>query len=194
MAYRGNRGSMVLLLALGLAFGAGCSGKKKKKKKKKSDLPPAQVSLPDPPPASELKIPEKNDDGTFRVRGLIAHRGKHFGESIELKGIISYISPDCDPTEAKKKGKECPQPYMFVKDSADADAKLMIVGYDHEFLEKNDLREDWKERKEDEEEPKPHVFKGTYKKLAQGFVATENGLLLVDKIDDKSVLKDDEEK
>ena len=199
MAHRGFRGSSTALAALiatvALLLAVGCSsGKEKKKKKKKKNLPPAQVDLPDPPPASELKIPEKNPDGSFRVEGLIAHRGKHFGEKVEIKGIISYLSPDCDPTEAKKKGKECPQPYMYIQDGEEAERKLMVVGYDQEFIEDNEIKSARQIKEEDEDaELKKHVFKGTYKKLAQGFVATEQGLLLLDKVDDMNVIEEEDQ-
>ena len=183
MGHRISQRSLLLAFAATLLMAAGCSSGEEKSgdKKKNPNLPPARVELPDKPPASALKIPEKNDDGTFRVRGLIAHRAKHLDETVEITGTITYISPDCDPSEAKEKGEECPEPYMFIKDKKEADDKMMVVGHDKEFLEEADL-----------ETGQDFVFKGKYKKVAQGFVASENGLLLVDKIGDMDVLKEEE--
>lgn len=184
MGHRVSQRSLLLAFAATLLLAAGCSSGNKEsadKKKKNPNLPPARVELPEKPPASALEIPEKNDDGTFRVRGLIAHRAKHLGDTVEITGTITYISPDCDPSEAKEKGEECPEPYLIIKDEKEADDKMMVVGHDKEFLEEADL-----------ETGQEFVFKGTYKKIAQGFVASENGLLLVDKIGDMDVLKKEE--
>jgi len=184
MAFRGASAIVRCGLATFLLLaGLGCSSESEadKKKKKHEDKKPARVDLPDPPPESAFQITEKNADGTFRVRGLIAHRGKYLGEDIEVKGTVTYISPDCDPAEAERKGEECPKPYMYIKDSEDAEDQLMIVGFKRELLDRADI-----------EKGNTHVFKGNYKELAQGFVRTENGLLLVDMVDDTPAVEPDE--
>jgi len=176
------RSAVVALFAFALV--AGCSsgsGDEKKKEKKPDRLPPESVDLPDPPPASEFEIPEKNDDGTFRVRGLIAHQGKHLGEKVEVSGVVSFISPECDPAEAKKRGEECPEPYLYLKDSEEADQQMMAVGIDREFIEETEL-----------EEGETYEVEGIYKKQSHGFVATESGLLLLDRVGDERVTEDDE--
>jgi hypothetical protein len=143
------------------------------------EKPPAKVDLPEPPPASELEIPQKNDDGTFRVRGLIAHRGQHLGSKVEVRGVITEVSEPCDPARAKRRGETCSKPYLFIRDKEKgADRRLMVVGFTDEFARKADLKAG------DE-----HVFVGSYKKMAQGFAASESGLLLVDKIDDTKVVQ-----
>lgn len=183
MANRGIRSLLTPLTVVVLIVAvAGCSseGDDAKKKKKKKDLPPARVDLPEPPPASEFEITEKNSDGTFRVRGLIAHKGKHLGEKVTIKGTVTYLSPDCDPAVAEKKGEECPKPYLYIRDEEEGDAKMMVVGYDQEFVDRADL-----------EEGETYEFEGTYKKLAQGFVATEDGLLLVDRANDTEAVEED---
>lgn len=185
MAYRGVSGTVRVVLAVFLlTAGIGCSSKSKEddKKKKKKDLPPAQVDLPSPPPESAFDIKKKNPDGSFRVRGLIAHRGQYLGNDIEVKGTVTYISPECDPAEAKRKDKECPKPYMYIKDGKDAEDQLMIVGYKRELLDRAEI-----------EKGKSYVFKGKYKELAQGFVRTESGLLLVDKVGDTPAIPPDEQ-
>jgi hypothetical protein len=168
------------LALLGLVVGA-CTGRsdalKTETRKQQSDEPKARVDLPSPPPESALTIEKKHDDGTFRVEGLTAHRGEYFGSTVEVKGVVSYRSPDCDPTEAKERGEECPEPHMFIEDGPEADRQLMVVGYPQEFLEDVEL----------DIEGEPHVFKGTYRKLAQGFVASEYGLLYLDSIDGTNV-------
>lgn len=177
----GRTASLFVLSALVFAFG-GCSSGKKKKAKKKRKKPLAPVDLPEPPPDSEFEIPEKNADGTFRVRGLIAHGGKHLGDEVEIKGVLTYISPECDPEEAKEKGEECPEPYLMIRDEKKADDKMMVVGLTRKFLDEADL-----------EKEKRYVIKGVYKKVAQGFVATEDGLILANKIGEHEVLEDEEE-
>ncbi len=137
----------------------------------------ATVDLPEPPLDSAFEVKKRNSDGTFRVRGLIAHRGKHLGDSVEIKGVVTHVSPECDPARAQEKGKECPQPYLYIRDEKGADDALMIVGFQRDKLREVDL-----------EEGSTHVFEGTYKELAQGFVRTESGLLLVDTIDDTDVV------
>lgn len=183
MAFRGASGTVgFVLTAFLLVAGLGYSSKSKsdETKKKKNDLPPAKVDLPEPPPESAFDIEKKNPDGSFRVRGLIAHRGQHLGNDIKVKGTVTYVSPECDPAEAKKKGEECPKPYLYIKDSEDAEDSLMIVGYERDFLERAEI-----------EKGGTHVFEGKYKELAQGFVRTENGLLLVDKVDGVSAVEED---
>jgi hypothetical protein len=67
---------------------------------------------------------------------------------------------------------------MFIKDDPDAQKVLRVVGYKDEFIKKSKI-----------EEGQTHVFKGTYVKVAQGFVATEDGLVLLDYVDDMAVLE-----
>lgn len=177
---RWSRSLLLLLLALGLLAGACSEGKKSGESSKDKDQPPAQVDLPDPPPASALTIPEKNDDGTFRVRGLIAHRGKHLGSKVEVKGIVTSMTEKCDPSKAKKRGEKCPQPHMFIQDDSESDRALMVVGYEDEFIDRADL-----------EKGQQQAFKGTYKRLSHGFVASEHGLLLLDAAGDTKVLEDE---
>jgi hypothetical protein len=147
--------------------------------KQNSDQPPAHVDLPEPPPASAFEVQEKNDDGTFRVAGLIRYRDKYLGDTVRVKGVITSLSPECDPKKAKEEGKECPAPHFMIKDSPDAEKDMMVVGFKQEFVEEAGL-----------EEGNEHVYEGTYKKVAQGFVASEDGLILLDQVDDKSVLEE----
>lgn len=166
-----------LLLVLALAA---CedSGVKAEKSEEDPNLPPAQVSLPDPPPESAYQIPEKHPDGTFRIEGLIHNRDQYLDKKVEVKGIIVKLSEPCDPGKAKKAGEECPEPNLFIRDTPESEQALRIVGYKPEFVKKAKL-----------EEGQEHVFKGTYQKVAQGFVATEDGLLLVDFVDDIAVVE-----
>lgn len=172
---------LVALLTLGLAA-AGCSQEEKadgEAEKTNPDQPPANVDLPEPPPASAFEVQEKNDDGTFRVAGLIRYRDKYLGKPVRIKGVITSMSEDCDPKKAKKEGKECPEPHFMIKDSEDAEKDMMVVGFKQKFVDEADL-----------EPGQEHVYEGTYKKVAQGFVASEEGLLLLDMVDDKSVLEE----
>lgn len=143
------------------------------------NLPPARVDLPNPPPASGFEVPEKNGDGTLRVEGLIHHQAKHLEQKVEVKGTIVQISEPCDPKKAKKKEEKCPEPSLFIKDGPDSQAMLRMVGFKDEFIKKNKI-----------EVGQEHVFKGSYQKVAYGFVATEDGLVLIDYVGDKAVVED----
>lgn len=158
------------------------------------EAPAPNVSLPDPPPESGFQVPEKNTDQTLRVEGLIHYQDKYLDQQVEVKGLIVKMSEPCDPgkvkkarAKARKEGKSdeeiakitCPEPNLFIKDDQDAQKFMRIVGYDDDFVKKAKL-----------EEGQEHVFKGTYKKVAQGFVATEDGLVLVDYVDEMPVLEE----
>lgn len=171
----------ITIVAL-LAFAAACSNSSSgdletEKTLDEPNLPPPTVSLPDPPPASAYEIPEKNGDGTLRVEGLLFYKDKYLDKQVTVSGTIVRMSPECDPAKAKKAGTECPEPNLFIRDAADAELALRVVGYKPEFVKKAKLAEG-----------DQRSFTGTYRKVAAGFVATEDGLLLVDMIDDMSVL------
>lgn len=174
----------IALFALSFAGIAACSsgGDKKKKEKKADRLPPEKVSLPSAPDDSEFEIPLKNSDGTFRIRGLVAHQADHLNSKVTVKGYLSRISEECDPAKAKKEGEECPEPYLYFKDSEDGDTRMMGVGIEREFIEDAEL-----------EEGETYEVEGTYTKSSHGFVATEDGLLLLDKVGEHNVMEEDEE-
>lgn len=162
-----------------LAFAACTEASNVKTEKTTEDpnLPPAQVQLPAAPPASVYTIAEKNADGTFRIEGLIHNRDKHLGKVITLSGHIVKISKACDPKKAKKKGKTCNQPSLYIKDTMDARQALKIVGHTDDFIKRAKLKEG-----------ENYTFKGTYKKMAAGFVVTEDGILLLDYVNEIPVL------
>lgn len=145
------------------------------------NLPPPAVRLPDPPPASAYQIAEKYPDGTLRIEGLLHNKEKYMDQQVSVTGTIVRLSEECDPKKAKKLETECPEPNLFIRDNADdpESATIRVVGYKPEFVKKTKL-----------EENQLHVFKGTYQKVAQGFVATEDGLILLDYLDDIPVLED----
>ncbi len=169
----------IMSLFVVLAF-VGCSDSgnvKTEKTKEDPNLPPINVSLPSPPPASAFVIQEKNPDGTFRIEGMIHNQTKHLDKVVTLSGTIARISKACDPKKAKKKGKTCNQPSMYIKDGEGAKKFLKVVGYTDDFIKRSKV-----------EVGKAYTFKGTYKKMAQGFVVTEDGLLLLDFVNEIPVL------
>lgn len=171
--------SVLLALCL-MTFAIGCEEKVETPTdeiEEDPNLPPAIVDLPPAPPASAFVIPEKNADGTLRVEGLIAHQHKYLDQPVEVMGHIEFLSTECDPKKAKKDDTECPEPHLVIRDDADGVKQLMVVGYKQEFVKKAKLVPGEKRR-----------FKGTYQKVAQGFVASEDGLILVDMIDDLEVV------
>lgn len=169
--------TLAVLLALSLAACSEQSDVKTEKTQEDPNLPAAVVNLPDPPPASAYEIPEKNPDGSLRVEGLLYNKDKYMDQQVTVKGVIVKMSAECDPKKAKKAGTECPEPNLFIRDSADSELAMRVVGYKPEFIKKAKL-----------EENQERVFKGTYQKVAQGFVATEDGLILLDYVDDIAVL------
>ena len=134
------------------------------------------VSLPTAPPASGYIIPEKNDDGTMRILGMAHHKQKYIDKTVTVKGTVTFISEDCDPAKAKKNKTKCPEPYMTIEDSDKL--PMLVVGYPAKFLKKAKVKAD-----------ETYDFKGTYKLAAQGFTATEDGLLLLDEVNEKSVIE-----
>ena len=170
---------IVLMLAVNLATACEESDAKNGEQPGDPNQPPAQVDLPSPPPASAFNIPEKNDDGTLRVEGLIQYQEKHLGNKVRVKGVIVEKLGDCDPAKAKKTGKPCPEPHFLIKDEKGAEKQLMVVGFDREFFEKA------KNAKIGETQ----VFEGSYQKMAQEFVNSGDGLLLLDKVGEISVLE-----
>lgn len=170
------------LFALALVACEGSGGVETEKSKEDPNLPPAQVNLPSAPPASAYEVPETNPDGTLRIEGVIHNKDKHMDQQVEVKGTIIRLSAECDPKKAKREGTECPEPNLFIQDGGGAkDASIMrVVGYKDDFVKKAKM-----------EEGQERVFKGTYQKVAQGFVATEDGLILLDYVDDIAVLEDE---
>ncbi len=164
---------LALLVIMGLAVGCDDAEADADQGESTENMEPAQVDLPSPPPASAFDIPEKNDDGTLRVEGLIQYQDKHLGKSVKVTGFISEILGDCDPKKAKKRDESCPAPHYIITDEEGDEKELMVVGFDREYFEKAGA-----------EEGETHVFEGTYKKIAQQFVNSENGLLLLDRLDD----------
>ncbi|MFW5968348.1 MAG: hypothetical protein ACOCV2_12560 [Persicimonas sp.] len=125
-----------------------------------------EVDLPSPPPDEAFDIPEKNDDGTFRVEGLIFHQNDHLEEKVEVKGVVTEVLGDCDPAVAKQRDETCPQPHFVIKDEEDAKDELMVVGFPREFFDKARVG------KGDTE-----TFKGRYLKSSGQFVNSESGLI-----------------
>ncbi len=174
-----GRASALVMMVLAVTFAIACNKSKDADDGQKADpnLPPAQVDLPSPPPASAFNIPEKNDDGTLRVQGLIQYKDKHWDKKVRVKGVIVKINGDCDPAKAKKKGETCLEPHFIIKDKKGAEKQLAVVGFKRDFFKKAKVKVG-----------ETHVFEGSYKKMAQQFVNSGDGLILLDKLDDINVL------
>lgn len=174
-----SRRAAFLLCCTLLWLASACNSPKAEKPVEPEDpnLPPAQVDLPSPPPASAFDIPETNPDGTLRVEGLIQFQDKHLGKKVRVRGVITQILGDCDPAKAKKENTPCPQPHFIIKDNPDDARELMVVGFSRDFLKKAKVQPG-----------ESHVFEGDYTKIAQQFVNSESGLVLLDQLDETSVL------
>jgi hypothetical protein len=177
--------SILVLVCVALTFAAACDqggGDADEESEKSSTLPPPVVDLPEPPTAEQFVIPEKNDDGTLRVEGIIENRDDYLDKKVEIKGVVVQVSEECDPKEAREKGEKCPEPHFYIKDEVDARKQLLVVGYDQEFVERVEL----------EPGEEVHLFGGTYALLGRGFAATEDGLLKLDAIDEKPVIEEED--
>lgn len=140
------------------------------------DLPPAVVELPPPPPASAFEIREFNDDGTLRIEGLISNRDRYLDEKVQVRGVVTEIEGNCDPARARKLGETCPKPHFFIRDHADDDRRIMVVGYPPKFI--NDLKL---------QTGQDYLISGSYQQMADGFVSTEDGLILLSAVDDREL-------
>jgi hypothetical protein len=170
----------LLTSVLLLSFFLGCddsTGVQVDESEPETQLPAPIVSLPDPPPSAGFQVAEAHADGALRVEGLIHHQLNHLDKEVSVRGLVVSISPKCDPKKAKKNKTTCPEPNLFIKDGAEESATIRIVGFQSDF-----------EKKLKVEVGQTHVFKGKYKKVAAGFVATEDGLILADFVDDAPVI------
>ncbi|MEM1350509.1 MAG: hypothetical protein AAGI01_18255 [Myxococcota bacterium] len=134
------------------------------------------VNLPTVPGDEAFTIKERNDDGTFRIIGLIENQDSYLRKQVEVRALVSQISEECDVSKASKEGKTCPEPYIVLKDEEDSDEQMLVVGFEHPVLKKAKVKVG-----------ETTSLKGTYVMDAQGFSATETGLLVLDEIGGVSV-------
>lgn len=137
---------------------------------------PAEVDLPSPPPDEAFDIPEKNDDGTFRVEGLIHHQSDHLDDKVEVKGEVVHLLGDCDPAAAKQRGESCPQPHYVITDDEASDKELMVVGFPREFFDEAGV-----------DEGDTATFKGRYATSSGQFVASGSGLIELEEVEGTKV-------
>ncbi|AWV89415.1 hypothetical protein [Bradymonas sediminis] len=177
-----SRRVLIGAFTLLLCFAMACSSEESEKPTEEVDpnLPPAQVDLPSPPPASAFNIAETNQDGTLRVEGLIQYQDKHLDKPVRVKGVVTQILGDCDPKKAKKANTFCPEPHFIIKDESSAEKELMVVGFERDFFKKSKTKVG-----------EAHVFEGDYRKMSQQFVNSESGLIALTKVDDISVRDED---
>ena len=134
------------------------------------DLPEAVVDLPSPPPESAFEIREHNDDGSLRVEGLVANRDNYINDEVEVRGVVVEIKGrDCTPG-----GDDfCPRPHFFIRDEADDNLEMAVVGYENPFLRTAGIQEG-----------QDFLFRGTYTHSAHGYPSSEIGLIDLAAVDD----------
>ncbi len=134
------------------------------------DLPEAVVDLPSPPPESAFEIREHNDDGSLRVEGLVANRDNYINNEVEVRGVVASIrGHDCTPGGPER----CPRPHLLIRDHADDNLEMMVVGYENPFLRTASI-----------EEGEDFLFRGTYTHSAHDFPSSEIGLIDLAAVDD----------
>ncbi len=145
------------------------------------NAPAPTVDLPPPPTKEDFIIEERHGDGTFRVQGLIEYKDKHLEEEVVVKGVVTSISPVCDPGKAKEEGTKCPEPHLVIRDDeAGAQKDLLVVGYPDDFIKRAKLKEG-----------EVYDFKGTYQMMGRGFTASENGLLILAEANEEVVQEEE---
>ena len=86
-----------------------------------SAKPPARVDLPSLVKLEQKLPPMKHADGDYRVDGLVARRGKFFGQSVKLTAYL------VDRVECPKKAKRCTIPHLTIADTPAGEGERLIV-------------------------------------------------------------------
>jgi hypothetical protein len=174
--------SLLLLTALIGALGA-CQ-EEEPPPEPKVEPPLVPVQLPSiPADLGQSVNPSKLPDGSLTLEGLRRDRLAWLDKEIQLSGILVHVY-DCPYDDEKKprrrKGEEpdpnepvCQRPHFYVADTATAktEDRLLVVGVS------NDLEE--RIQKGDLKVGERYVLRGTYADLGAGFVAPDQGLLVL---------------
>jgi hypothetical protein len=94
-------------------------------------LPPIKVDLPPAPNFAASDVPEKNQDGTYTVRGLRKKKGAEtLNKEVKVTAYLLevYQCPKCPKGQTCKL---CDQPHFFLGDKPDTkkEKALMVVDY-----------------------------------------------------------------
>lgn len=177
-----------LLLAL-LATALLCVGCEEPKPAEGDDQPagpPARVDLPAiPDDLGKSAIPERHADGALTVDGVKRNRIGWLEKEVTVRGEIAWIykcpyekpdkkkrRPKKKPDEEAEEGPRCQRAHFYITDKGgDPKQRLLIVGLStalEESFEKGDLKLG------DE-----HTMTGTFLEVGNGFVASDEGLVVL---------------
>ena len=121
--------SLFTVLTASLAFVCACNPPPVDPPATPEAKPTGRVDLPPLVKLAGSLPPEKHDDGTFRIDGLLARRSMYLGEAVKLKGYVLEVY------QCPKKAKKCEPPHVWVGTSpAGGEKKLPIVNFPDEKL------------------------------------------------------------
>jgi hypothetical protein len=183
-----TRPTVLALVLVATVFGLAACDETESKDPKASNLPPANVDLPAiPSDLGENAIPERHPDGALTVDGIKRSRLSWLDKEVTVKGKIAWVYKCPYEKDDKKKrpkkrkpdeeaaeddGPRCQRAHFYIVDTAgDADVRLLIVGLSPELeesFEKGDIKLG------DE-----HTMTGTFLEIGNGFVASDEGLVVL---------------
>ncbi len=183
-----NRPSVLPLVLVAVLFGlTACDESKPAGPEGDSKLPPANIDLPAiPSDLGDNAIPERHVDGSLTIDGLKRNRLSWLDKEVTVKGQIAWVykcpyekddkkkkprkrKPE---EEAEEEGPRCQRAHFYIIDkNGEADLRLLVVGLTDELeesFEKGDLKVG------DE-----HTMTGTFLEIGNGFVASDEGLVVL---------------
>lgn len=155
--------------------------------------PPADVQLPPVPNLDLVDVPAQYDDGSYSVSGLMLARQQMRNMPVRVTAILHSIY-QCEAEERGVEGEAaelaappeaerpfevrpgCMRPHMYFVDSLRGRQRLLVTGYDAALYE-----------------PQMHpgqryVLHGVYAQETRGFISTEDGLVVVDRIEGEGIV------
>lgn len=162
-----------------------------------AELPPADVQLPPVPNLDLVDVPPTYDDGSYSVSGLMLDRAEMRDQPLRLTAILQSVyrceepelgvegevaalaapADDQDPFEVRP---GCLRPHMYFVDNLRGRQRILVTGYDAATYE-----------------PQVHpgqryVIHGVYRQQTRGFISTEDGLIVVDRIEGEGIVLEPE--
>jgi hypothetical protein len=183
---RTKKCAFLLVVAAALLFLGGCDdGSNEQDGQKVPDLPPAEINLPAvPADLGQSKYLLRHPDGSLTVHGIKRDRLAWLEKEVTVKAQIVWVY-DCPYDDKKPKtrrrkkdseevdeGPRCQRAHFYVGDrEGQPKERLLVVGLTSE-LEESFEKEDLKVGDE-------HTIKGSFVEIGDGFVASDEGLLML---------------
>ena len=188
-----NRSIVILIILLPLVscLFTACDEPEEKLMKHEQIKGKVPVKLPSVPHMPMLEITKKYQDGALSVTGTIRYKIEFMDKPMRVRGTVTkkYICPYRDTDafltseELKKKYRKkkkpapdpdtplCKEPHLFINDAQEDSKTLLVIGYP--ILDEPKF-----------EEGETYTFVGHYTTIAMGFANPEDGLILLEKIEE----------